>query len=150
MPTRFDEPSHSAHDGRVSSPVGHRHTGLIRTVTATAAAVASADGNMHPDEYRSFVSYMGYSRLRVPALHLVPLFSRHLHHFATDPAGAWAALTPRLERFAGNPWAVVILRMAEHVAHADGAVHAFELQAIRAVGQALDLSPHVRSAVRYS
>src|ERR1700760_2571803 len=106
MPTRFAEPPKTTRGMRANGPAEHR---LVALVSAAAAAVASADGCVHPDEYRTFVSYMAHCGLKSPeAPHRARAFTRHLQSFAANPAKAWAVLTPRLERFAGMPSAPVI------------------------------------------
>src|SRR5579875_1392232 len=93
---------------------------LLWAVHVAAAAVARADGAIHPAEPEGLDAYLRcwqIGGLRSPLAQ--GLFDKGVRELARDPANERGALARVLAGFGGTPWAWIILRAAEHVAAAD-------------------------------
>lgn len=113
---------------------------LLWAVHVAAAAVARADGAIHPAEPETLDAYLRRCQvggLRSPLAR--GLFDKSVRELARDAADERGTLARVLEGFGNTPWAWIILRAAEHVAAADGAVHHAEARTIDAIRTALDL-----------
>jgi tellurite resistance protein len=117
---------------------------LLWAVNTAAAAVARADGHVHPAERRTLRLYLKrYEIAGLTSPLARGLFEKSLRELERDPASEPSVLASVLAGFDGTPWAWVILRAAEHVAAADGTVHQAETRAINAIRTALNLPPGV-------
>jgi tellurite resistance protein len=117
---------------------------LLWAVHTAAAAVARADGRVHPAERLRLDAYLRRCEiegLKSPLAH--GLFEKCLRELERDPANERSVLAGVLAGFDGTPWAWIILRAAEHVAAADGVVHHAEAGAIDAIRTVLNLPPGV-------
>ncbi|MGA9868889.1 MAG: tellurite resistance TerB family protein [Acetobacteraceae bacterium] len=121
-----------------------RHQGnpwsLLRGLTSTAAVVALADGTVHPAERLGLGHYL--RQARIPGLQKASthaLFDTCLRELEQGPAGGRPGLADVLGGFRDTPWAWVVLRAAEHVAGADGAVHPSEARVIETIRAILHL-----------
>lgn len=113
---------------------------LLRGLMSTAAAVALADGTVHPAERLGLSHYL--RRAGIPGLQprrAHALFDICLHELQQGAARERPGLAVILAGFRDTPWAWVILRAAEHVAGADGAVHPSEARVIETIRAVLHL-----------
>jgi len=113
---------------------------LLRGLTSTAAVVALADGTVHPAERQGLGHYLrhaGIPGLQTGRSHA--LFDTCLRELEQRPARERQGLAGVLAGFRDTPWAWVILRAAEHVAGADGAVHPSEARVIETIRAVLHL-----------
>lgn len=117
---------------------------LLWAVNTAAAAVARADGRVHAAERLTLHSYLKRSEIKGLKSPLARgLFEKCLRELERDPASEPSVLAGVLAGFDGTPWAWIILRAAEHVAAADGAVHDAEARAIETIRTLLNLPPGV-------
>ncbi len=126
----------------ISAGQDHQHYpwNLLWAVSIAAAAVARADGRVHPAERRQLSWYLHRSEVQGLGSPLARgLFDKCVRELERDPASERRVLAGVLAGFDGTPWAWVILRAAEHVAAADGAVHQAEVRAIDTIRTILNL-----------
>ncbi len=117
---------------------------LLWAVNTAAAVVARADGRVHPAERLTLNSYLKRSEIKgleSPLAH--GLFEKCLRELERDPASERSVIAGVLAGFDGTPWTWIILRAAEQVAAADGAVHQTEARAIDTIRTVLNLPPGV-------
>ena len=113
---------------------------LLQAIATAAAVVARADGRVDPAERRRLGAYLRGCRARgLNVLLARRLFDESVRELEREPAREQRTLVRVLAGFEGTPWAWVILRTAEHVAAADGAVRDSEARAIDAIRAALSL-----------
>jgi tellurite resistance protein len=113
---------------------------LLHAITTAAAVVARADGRVDPVERRKLGAYLrGCPARGLDAPLARGLFDECVRELERDPASERSALARALAGFAGTPWAWIILRTAEYVAGADGAVQDAEARVIDIIRTALDL-----------
>jgi tellurite resistance protein len=115
---------------------------VLWAVNTAAAVVARADGGIDPAERLRLSEYLqscGFDS------HMSPLgrglFDKCVRELHREPGNERTALARVLAGFDGTPWAWIILRAAEHVAAADGAMHRAEIRALETIRTILDL-PH--------
>ncbi len=122
----------------------HSPWNLLWAVNTAAASVARADGRIHPAERRQLSSYLRRFELQGLNSPLARgLFDKCVRELERDPASERRVLARVLAGFDQTPWAWIILRAAEHVAGADGAVHHAEMRAINTIRIVLNLPPGV-------
>jgi tellurite resistance protein len=117
---------------------------VLWAVHIAAAVVARADGGVHPAERLRLGAYLqscGLDARRSPLGR--GLFDKCMRELDREPESDRSALARVLAGFDGTPWAWIILRAAEHVAAADGAVHRAEIRALETIRTILNLPPGV-------
>jgi tellurite resistance protein len=117
---------------------------VLWAVNTAAAAVARADGVVDPAERVRLSEYLqsaGFDRQRSPLGR--GLFDKCVRELDREAGNEATALARVLGGFDGTPWAWIILRAAEHVAAADGAVHRAERRALEMIRVVLNLPPGV-------
>lgn len=113
---------------------------LLPALARVAAVVARADGSVAPAERLGLGRYLRDAV--IPDLQpgtARALFDTCIRELEREPAAAPQRLAASLSGFRDTPWAWIILRAAERVAGADGALHPSEARAIETIRAALDL-----------
>ena len=117
---------------------------ILWAVNTAAAVVARADGGVHPVERLRLGAYLRTCGLDGRSLPLGRgLFDKCMRELDREPESDRSALTRGLAGFDGTPWAWIILRAAEHVAAADGAIHRAEMRTLETIRTILNLPPGV-------
>jgi len=117
---------------------------ILWAVNTAAAVVARADGGVHPAERLRLGAYLRTCGLDGRSLPLGRgLFDKCMRELDREPESDRSALTRGLAGFDGTPWAWIILRAAEHVAAADGAIHRAEMRTLETIRTILNLPPGV-------
>jgi tellurite resistance protein len=117
---------------------------VLWAVNLAAAVVARADGGVQPAERLCLGAYLrtrGLDDERSPMGR--GLFDKCMRERDREPESDRSVLTRVLAGFDGTPWAWIILRAAEHVAAADGAVHRAEMRVLETIRTILNLPPGV-------
>ena len=122
----------------------HYSWNLLWAVHTAAAVIARADGGVHLTERLALESYLRRCEVEDLKSPLARgLFDKCLRELEHHSGSERYMLSRVLAGFGGTPWAWIILRAAEHVAAADGAVHRAEIQTIETIRTLLDLPPGV-------
>jgi tellurite resistance protein len=114
---------------------------FVQSLAAAAAAVAYADGRLHPAERREFDAYTQQHLIptAVRQWNLLALFDDRIRRLRRDPHQG-AEFSQELYLVAGTPRASIILRAAERIAAADGDVSAAETAALTEIRHSLGIS----------
>ena len=117
---------------------------VLWAIHTAAAIVACADGCIDRAERDRLSAYLNRCQAKILKSPLTRgLFDKCLRELERDPVNEWCVLARVLAGFDGTSWVWIILRAAEHVAAADGAVDHAEVQAIDAIRSFLNLPPRV-------
>jgi tellurite resistance protein len=106
---------------------------LLDAAIAAAALVARADGAVEPAERAQLWAFLGRKDV-LPAVTEAELLDAFDHRIRSlDAQHGVAAAVDSLGRLAGRPSARLIVELGEHVAAADGHLHAREVEILRLI-----------------